>query len=366
MEDIRHPHKLLVAGVFGGRVDEREYIDMRSDVVTKPSSAMRLAMAEAQVGNDGWGEDPTVNELQRRFAEIFGKEAALFVPSGTMGNQLGIRSLAPAGSEVIVERNSHIFNYEAASAAALSGVQFLPLPGQRGILSSADVCEAIRPRATQFPQTSLICLENTHNTGGGSVYPLQEIAGIAEVAQQAHVKMHLDGARLFNASIASGIPVAGYARHFDTVMTCLSKSLGCPVGSLLIGSADTIDIARRYRRMYGGSMRQAGILAAAGLYALDHNIDRLKYDHENARLFAQALATFGMIDVWPVETNIVIFDVSKSRLTPEAVVEALTTHGVLIAPYNPPFLRAVMHLDVSREAVLYAIEVCTELFCQRG
>lgn len=350
-------------GLFHVQSGRARLVDLRSDVVTRPSPEMKEFMARARVGNDGWGEDPTVNELQERFATALGKEAALFVPSGTMGNQLAIRTLAPRGSEVIVDRDSHIFNYEAAAASTLAGVQLLPLTGEKGILSADQVLAAIRPVAAQFPQTSLICLENTHNRGGGVIYPLNKITAMAEVAKKRGIKMHLDGARLFNASVASGTPASAYAKHFDTVMSCLSKGLGCPIGSLLVGDQKTIATARRHRRMYGGSMRQAGIVAAAGIFALDHNVKRLQEDHEHAKLLSQALLAVDELDVWqPVETNMVCIDVSRSRFSPDTLVEALACEGVLIAPYNPPFLRMVTHLDVSREDILFTIEVFQELF----
>ncbi|MBI3609553.1 MAG: threonine aldolase family protein [Nitrospirae bacterium] len=241
----------------------KSVIDLRSDTVTRPTPAMRKVMAEAEVGDDVFGEDPTVNRLQERAAELLGKESALFVPSGIMANQLAIRALTQPGDEVILEAQAHIFHYEAGAGGALSGVQFYCLPGVRGILKADQVAEAIRTDEYYLPPTRLICLENTHNRGGGTIYPLETIRAVAKVARSRGVAMHLDGARIFNASAASGIPAADYAKPFDTVSFCLSKGLGAPVGSMICTTRNRIPHLRRLRRMFGGGMRQAGILAAA-------------------------------------------------------------------------------------------------------
>jgi threonine aldolase len=342
-------------------------IDLRSDTVTRPSPAMRKAMARAEVGDDVFGEDPTVNRLQERAAERMGKEAALFVPSGIMANQLAVRLLTHPGDEVIIEAQAHIFHYEAGAGAALSGIQFYPLPGRRGILEAGLVTDAIRTDEYYLPPTRLICLENTHNRGGGAIYPLGKIRTIAKVARSRGVAMHLDGARIFNASVASGISPAAYARPFDTVSFCLSKGLGAPVGSMICTSKDRLPLLRRLRRMFGGGMRQAGILAAAGLYALEHNIKRLAEDHAHAKKLAGALADLPGVAINPdlVETNIVIFDISKTRYSPPQAVEALKKKGVLVVPFGKTLLRAVTHLDISAKDIDKAIEGFRMIFLRK-
>src|SRR5438034_5356192 len=265
-------------------------IDLRSDTVTKPSPAMREAMARAPVGDDVYGEDPTVNHLQEMAAALLGKAAALFVPSGIMANQLSIRVQTQPGDEVIVESRSHIVRYEHGAAAALAGVQLHWVGGDRGILEPGQVEAAIRPKDPYTIPTTLICLENTHNSGGGSIYPLSTIERIHTVARARGIPMHLDGARLFNAVVATGVSAAEYARHFETVSFCLSKGLGAPVGSLICADRERVVKLRRLRKMFGGGMRQAGILAAAGLYALEHNVARLAEDHAHAKRLAEALA----------------------------------------------------------------------------
>jgi threonine aldolase len=325
-------------------------IDLRSDTVTRPSQAMREAMACAAVGDDVYGEDPTVNRLQEVLAARLGKTAALFVPSGTMANQLAIRAQTQPGQEVIVESTAHIVRYEQGAAAALSGVQLHWVRGDRGIMTPAQVETAIRPNDPHSIPTALICLENTHNSGGGSIYPLATIEATRSVAQRHGIRMHLDGARLFNAVVATGVSAIDYAEHFDTVSVCLSKGLGAPVGSL-IATNDLVllDKLRRFRRMYGGAMRQAGILAAAGLYALEHNIARLKDDHERANRLAQILHTIPSVSLTPahVETNIIVFDVTDNRRTPAEIVAALKQEGVLINAIGGRSFRAVTHLDIS-------------------
>lgn len=339
-------------------------VDLRSDTVTRPTPAMRKAMAGAEVGDDVFGEDPTIHRLQERAAELVGKEAALFVPSGIMANQLAVRLLTQPGDEVIIEAQAHIFHYEAGAGGALSGVQFYCLPGRRGILEVDQVAEAIRTDEYYLPPTRLICLENSHNRGGGTVYPLEKIRAISRIAKRRGVAMHLDGARIFNASIASGITADEYTRPFDTVSFCLSKGLGAPVGSLICTTADRIPKLRRLRRMFGGGMRQAGILAAAGLYALKHNIKRLEEDHVHAKKLATALADLPGISIHPdhVETNIVIFDIAKTRYRPEQAVEALKKQGVLVVPFGKTLLRAVTHLDVRSKDIEKAIKVFRKIF----
>ncbi len=334
-------------------------IDLRSDTVTRPSPAMREVMAAAPVGDDVYGEDPTVNRLQEVAAARLGKEAALFVPSGIMANQLSIRVHTQPGDEVIVDSRAHIVKYEHGAAAALAGVQLHWVTGQRGIMEPAQVEAAIRPDDLYQPQTRLICLENTHNTGGGSVYPLETIRRIRDNAAARGIPMHLDGARLFNAAVASGVPAADYARHFKTVSFCLSKGLGAPVGSLICSDRATVDKLRRFRRMYGGSMRQAGILAAAGLYALEHNIERLQDDHRHAKVLAMALRKIPSvsIDVAGVETNIVVFDVTDQTRPAADIVAALKQAGVLINSVGGTTFRAVTHLDVSGQDIENACRI---------
>jgi threonine aldolase len=335
-------------------------IDLRSDTVTQPSPAMREAMARAPVGDDVYGEDPTVNRLQEMAAALLGKAGALFVPSGTMANQLSIRVLTQPGQEVIVEGKSHIVRYEQGAAGALSGVQLHWVIGDRGIMTPEQVEAAIRPNDPHNIPTALICLENTHNSGGGSIYPLSTIERIRAIAVKHGLAMHLDGARLFNAVAATGVSAADYARHFETVSFCLSKGLGAPVGSLIVTSEIALlDKLRRFRRMYGGAMRQAGILAAAGIYALEHNIARLKEDHDNAKRLARLLQKIPAVTLNPdhVETNIVIFDVIGHHLQPAEIVAALKREGVLINAVGGTTFRAVTHLDVSAQDIDRAGEI---------
>ncbi|GKS58551.1 threonine aldolase [Nitrospira sp.] len=329
-------------------------VDLRSDTVTMPSPAMREAMARAPVGDDVYGEDPTVNALQEKAAALVGKAHALFVPSGTMANQLAIRVQTNPGDEVIVDSRAHIVRYEQGAAAALSGVQLHMVPTERGLLSPEQVEAAIRPRDPYTLPTGLICLENTHNSGGGSVYSLTAIERIRALAEAQAIPMHLDGARLFNAVVAMGVPATAYTQHFETVSFCLSKGLGAPVGSIVATNDE--DVARqlwRFRRMYGGAMRQAGILAAAGLYALEHNIGRLKDDHDHAKLLARALRGIPTVrvDLGRVETNIVIFELVESSRSAAKVVEALKAGGVLINAVGPSTFRAVTHLDITESDV---------------
>ena len=297
-------------------------IDLRSDTVTKPSSAMREAMANAPVGDDVYGEDPTVSRLEAMAAELLGKEAALFVPSGVMGNQLAIRLHTRPGDEVIIESTSHIIRYEGGSASSLSGVQLCCIPGVRGILEPDQIVEAIRPSDVHYPKTSLLCLEQTHNSGGGSVYPLTTIHQLVESARKFDLALHLDGARLFNAVMATGVSAADYARPFDSVSFCLSKGLGAPIGSMIVSDKDRVAQLRRLRKLYGGGMRQVGIIAAGGIYALEHNIDRLKDDHAHAKRLAELLQNISAVSVDPnqVETNIIIFRVSGN---PKSTIELI-------------------------------------------
>lgn len=343
-------------------------VDLRSDTITKPSPGMRRAMAEAEVGDDVFGEDPAVNRLQETAASLLGKEAALYVPSGSMANQVAIKSHTQSGDEVIVEKTSHAYNYESGAMAAVSGVQVYPLEGRYGILEPEQVEEAVRPGDHHFAPTSLVCLENTHNRGGGTIYPMANIEGITQAARRHGLALHLDGARLFNACMATGIPAHEYAGHFDSVSVCLSKGLGAPVGSIIAGSAEFIDRCHRFRKMLGGGMRQAGIIAAAGLYALENNIQRLPEDHRNAALLAEGLAGLQGVRIDPsrVETNIVYFDLEHPRYGDAAqLAEELESRGVRLLATGPHTIRAVTHLDVSEEEVQQAVEIMVETLDRR-
>lgn len=339
-----------------------QLIDLRSDTVTRPSAAMRQAMASAEVGDDVFGEDPTVNRLQERVAEMLGKESALYVPSGTMGNQTCIKVHTQAGDEVICERGAHVFNYETGGIAFLSSAQVHTIDGKHGVLALDDIKRAIRPGFYYMPRTRLICLENTHNRAGGTIYPIDNIREISAFAKAENIRTHLDGARLWNASVATGITPKEYASYFDSVSVCLSKGLGAPVGSVIAGTGEFIAAARHYRKILGGGMRQAGVLAAAGLYALEHNIDRLKEDHEKASFLARELAKVpGFdIDVSFVQTNIIIIGAEKARMKPEDILVLLRKRGVLLTPGNYMGLRAVAHMDVSMDQVRTAASIITE------
>jgi threonine aldolase len=326
-------------------------IDLRSDTVTRPTAAMREAMARADVGDDIYGEDPTVRRLEERTAELAGKEAALFVSSGTMGNQLAIACHTRPGDEVIVPEGAHPVWYESGAGAALSGVQFAQA-GAGGLFRPDDVDAAIKPLAFYAPRTSLVCVENTHNRSGGRVFPQADVEAIAERARARHLRVHLDGARLWNASIATGLSIEVLCAPFDTASLCFSKGLGAPVGSALVGTRALIEEARRFRKMWGGAMRQVGILAAAALYALDHHRERLRDDHENAKRLASLLegARGIHVDASRVETNIVNIDV-EPKLDVDALANALRARSVAINPSGPSRLRAVTHLDVSRAEI---------------
>jgi threonine aldolase len=340
-----------------------QFIDLRSDTVTKPSAAMLRAMMEAQVGDDVFGEDPTVNVLQQRVAEMLGKEAALYVPSGTMGNQLCIKVHTQPGDEVVVEKGCHVFNYETGGMPFLSGVQPHTIDAHLGIMHAEQIKRVIRPSLYYMPRTRLICVENTHNRAGGTIYPLEVIKEIHDLARNEGIRYHLDGARLWNASAATGISPKEYASHFDSVSVCLSKGLGAPVGSVIAGTTGFIGEARHYRKIFGGGMRQAGILAAAGLYALEHNIPRLAEDHEKARMLATELTKVKgfEIDMESVQTNIVIIGVEKSGKRPEDILARLKAQSVLLSAGNYMGLRAVTHMDVTMEQVKKAAQVIREV-----
>jgi threonine aldolase len=339
-------------------------IDLRSDTVTRPTPAMRKAMAEAEVGDDVFGEDPTVNGLQEKVAGLLGKEAAIFVPSGTMANQLSIKSHTQPGDEVVIEASSHPYNFEGGAGAALSGIQFQCLKGSRGILDASQIEESIRPADHHFAVTRLVCLENTHNRGGGSIYPVEKMTEIYRYAKSRELSVHLDGARLWNASVATGIKPQEYARWADSVSVCLSKGLGAPIGSLVAGTKEFIDRVHRFRKMFGGGMRQVGIIAAAGIYALDHHIERLREDHQNAKRLAVGLKEIKGVSIDPkrVETNIVIFDVANTGLTAGQVAEGMKKEGILIHAFGKMQIRLVTHLDVTAEDIEKALKTFGKVF----
>ena len=343
-----------------------ESVDLRSDTVTRPSPGMRRAMAEAPVGDDQYGEDPSVNRLQERIAELLGKEAALFVPSGTMSNQIALKLLTRPGDEVLVA-DAHIMWLEAGAGAANSGVLFNTI-GKGGLFSADDFRAALKPRGhIVLPATGLVVIENTHNLGGGVVFPQKDAVEICAVARDAGVASYLDGARLFNASVASGTSLAELARPFDLASVALSKGLGCPVGSVVAGSAAEIARAVRARRMFGGAMRQSGILAAAGLYALDHHVAQLPEDHANARLIAERLAGLPGIalDLATVETNIIVFQLTPDVPDAAAIAARAKEAGVLVSALGPRTLRAVTHRDVSRDSCRRAADLIAAVI-ERG
>jgi len=334
-------------------------VDLRSDTVTKPTPEMRRVMFEAPVGDDVFGEDPSINALQEKAAAILGFEAALFVPSGTMANQLAIRVLTRPGDEILIEAGAHPYNNESGGAAVISSIQFKTLPGERGILNPEQIENSVRPDNIHFTPTRAVFVENTSNQGGGTVYPMEIITGIREVAKVHNLFMHMDGARLFNACVASGQKPADFAQHFDTVSFCLSKGLGAPVGSILAGTRPLIREALRWRKVLGGGMRQAGILAAAGIYALDNNVDRLAEDHENAQTLARGLAELDGIEINPghIETNLVIFRTNLPQMTAPELAARLKEHDVLVLATGPDIIRAVTHLDVDRAGIDKALKV---------
>ena len=336
-------------------------IDLRSDTVTKPSQDMRAAMAAAEVGDDVYGEDPTVNLLEKRAAEVFGREAAVFVPTGTMGNQIAIRLLTQPGQEVIAESRSHILDWEMATTAVFSGCLVRAVPADRGILTWDHIEPVIYARGAFRAETGLIEIENTANLAGGSCTPLPVVEEIWAGARERKLPVHLDGARIFNASTALGVDVKTLTRGFDTVMFCLSKGLGAPVGSMVVGSGELMDRARIFRKALGGGMRQVGVLAAAGLIALEQGPKRLHEDHANARLLAEALSQMeGVeIDLDAVETNIVIFKLKAGR-SPAELVARMKARGILISTVGRDVIRIVTHLDVNRGACVEAAEALTE------
>ena len=331
--------------------------DLRSDTLTKPSLAMRAAMAAAEVGDDVYGEDPSVLRLEAHVAQLLGKESALFVPSGTMANQIALLVHTRRGDEVVVGEGTHCMHFEAGAAAAWSGVQFAVV-GRGGLFSTEEMLRAIRHRAEQLPQTALIVVENTHNLGGGRVFPQTECVRLAEAARARGLALHMDGARLWNAAVATGMTPAALAAPFDTLSVCFSKGLGAPVGSAFVGSHEQVRAARRFRKMLGGAMRQSGILAAAALHALEHNRERLAQDHVAARGFAARLSGIPGVELAPVETNIVLLTIEGTDAS--EIARRAAEQGVLIHAMGPR-LRAVTHLDISEQDTLAAANLLADI-----
>ncbi|MDH4037885.1 MAG: aminotransferase class I/II-fold pyridoxal phosphate-dependent enzyme [Candidatus Krumholzibacteria bacterium] len=337
-------------------------IDLRSDTVTRPTAAMRRAISEAPVGDDVFGDDPTVIALEERVAELAGKEAALFVPSGTMGNFLGLAATASPGDEVILDRQCHIMNYEVSSVAVLHGLQLNALDGERGALRAEMIEPHIKVESLHTPGTRIIAMENTHNRAGGCIYPFEEMKRVRELASARGISVHLDGARLWNAHAATGVSIADYAACADTVSMCFSKGLGAPVGSILVSRADVIARARRLRKRLGGGMRQAGILAAGALYALEHHVTRLRDDHDNAKRLESYIRRVPAFSLdFPVETNIVVFRVDAKAWTVEDLLARLREHDVLAVAFGAGRVRMVTHLDVSAADVDHAGEALLEI-----
>ena len=341
-----------------------KFIDLRSDTVTKPSMQMREAMAYAEVGDDVFGEDPTVNKLQEKVAALLGKEKALYVSSGCLSNQLALKAHTDMGDEVIMEQDAHMFNYETAAPAVMSGIQVKTIPGIRGVFQANDLEPHIRPSLYYMPKTRVICVENTHNRAGGAIFPIEEVKKISAFCKSHDIIFHLDGARLWNASVATGIPVREWAQYFDSVSVCFSKGLGAPVGSAICGTNTFVTKAHKWRKVFGGGMRQSGIIAAGALYALEHNIERLKEDHEKARYFASELVKIQSfeIDMESVQTNIVLVDVQRTGKNPMEVIAQLKEQGVLISAGTYTKFRALMHLDVSMEQVETAVKKFKQIF----
>jgi threonine aldolase len=323
-------------------------IELRSDTFTRPTPAMRRAMASAEVGDDVWGEDPTIKRLEAAVAERLGHEAALYVPSGTMGNQICLRLAAPPGTELLANEDNHIFWYEAAAAAVLSGIQLHPVPGPRGMLEPASCRARVRTAPYGVP-TSAIAVEQTHNRAGGAVQPLEDLEELRALADEAGLHLHCDGARIWNASVASGVPLERYGRLFDSLSVCFSKALGAPVGSAVVGGRDLIERAREVRHLYGGAMRQAGVLAAAALVALEEMVDRLAEDHANARALAETVAAAvpGSVDPAAVQTNMVLLDTRPFGTDGPGLVARLAELGVLAADTDPGRVRLVFSYEVT-------------------
>jgi threonine aldolase len=337
-------------------------IDLRSDTVTKPTPAMREAMAHAEVGDDVYGEDPTVNALEAEVAALFGHEAAMFTPSGSMANQVAIATLVPRASELICDADAHVVNFEVGAAAALSGISTRTWPAVGGDIDPAVVADMIRPPAQYSIMTAAVAVEQTHNRAGGAVISLETLRALREVTADAGIGLHCDGARIWHAHVADQVPLDVYGALFDTMSVCLSKGLGAPVGSLLLSTAERIDAARVIRKRLGGGMRQAGILAAAGRYAVANHIGRLADDHARAARIAEALAPLGVVDADRVRTNIVLLDLRKTRFDTASLAAAARERGLLISSMGARLARLTTHLDVTDDDVTGAIAILTDLF----
>jgi threonine aldolase len=339
-----------------------DLVDLRSDTVTRPTQGMRAAMAAAEVGDDVYAEDPTVNALEARVAAMFGHEAALFTPTGSMANQICVQLLVPPGEELLCDADAHVVTYEIGAAAAIGGVSTRTWPAVAADLDVETVAAMVRPAGYHAVPTRAIAVEQTHNRGGGAVLPLSTLDGLRRLADANGLAVHCDGARIWHASVADGVPLDRYGRLFDTLSVCLSKGLGAPVGSLVVSRAERIERARLLRKRMGGGMRQVGILAAAGDYALTHHLSRLAEDHVRARRLAEALAPFGIVDAARVRTNVVPLDLTKSTVDGAALGAAAREHGVLVSVLGPRFARLLTHLDVDDAGIDRAIEVLSRIF----
>lgn len=336
-------------------------VDLRSDTVTRPTRAMLEAMMKAEVGDDVFQEDPSVNKLESMAAEMFGMESALYCPTGTMSNQVAIRVHTRPGDEVICDRTAHVYQHEGGGIASNSGAQVKLIEGDRGRISAETIAGSVNPDDVHKAHTSLVCLENTSNRGGGSCYDIKSIESIRKICDEKSLSLHLDGARLFNALVAKGESPKEYGKLFHSISVCLNKGLGCPVGSILIGETGFIKKARRIRKVFGGGMRQAGYMAAAGIYALEHNIERIDQDHQHARKIAEAISRKEFTDmILPVETNIIIFSVRPSYSN-EDIVQRFKKENILLFTISPTQIRMVLHLDITPEMVDYTIETINKL-----
>jgi threonine aldolase len=349
---------------LGKQIKRQNMIDLRSDTVTSPTPDMREFMLKAEVGDDVFGEDPTVNNLQTRIAEMLSKEAALFVASGTQANQISINAHTNPGQEIVCDYNAHIFNYEAGAPAMLSGTQIHPILGKYGHPTFEQIQEVVRPSDDHFAQTRLICLENTHNRAGGTIFPIHEIKRISSFAKEKGLKLHLDGARLWNAAIATGISLAEYASYFDSVSLCFSKGLGAPIGSIIVGTRDFIKRVHYYRKAYGGGMRQVGMLAAACIFAVENHFERLIDDHQHAHLLAEALNSYNglRVEMETVQSNIVILHVQDIGFSVNQLVEMFKKEGILVIAFSPTKIRLVTHLQISRNDINKCLKVFSKLF----
>ncbi|MEW5925327.1 MAG: GntG family PLP-dependent aldolase [Candidatus Zixiibacteriota bacterium] len=340
-----------------------KYIDFRSDTITKPSPAMRKAIAEAEVGDDVFRDDPTVLRLEAVVAEMFGKEAALLVPSGTMGNQVALKTISEPGWELLCERDCHVVNYETSGPAIHSSLLVNMITTEYGVMTAEQIELSVREPNVHSPITKIVAIENTHNRHGGTIYPLEEIKRIRAVADRHNLLMHLDGARIWNAHVATGIPLADWVKPFDSVSVCLSKGLGAPIGSMILGSKEFIGKALRTRKLFGGGMRQAGIVAAGGLYAIEHNIPRLAEDHANARILAEGLNKIEgfAVEMKRVQTNIILVDIAGTGKKPAEILSVMKEQGVLAVPFGRTRLRFVTHLDVNRDDCETAVKVISDI-----